>query len=637
MIERVRALITSWTTECKDTSRRRRQRKLEISLDQLRKEGRLKADETLLGIRLIDEQIRKEQPLFTNYLTGARRMGIFKNKEVPVEDIERLEQEFTEGLRYQGWTLPYFGAIDGSQLHGWDSVEVVYDDKKPLKVGVEHIGHDDLLFPFDAIDIQACPLILRRYMMSPMVLENMVKDFGFDANQVQILVGEEKNKGQIVPKNIPIYKLQFKLDKIVYVAWLEADCNKSTDWLKAPAPLFLGRRKKIQTLVDVEQTVIGPNGQPVSVTVPQPQESWQDETESLYFVAINRYSQTEEKAIAEQKGHAHYDLPYQEAATALASLYINGSVRASNIFASLEKGMGSGSIPKKCDFDLEHGVVYNEPIRFWSPPYPDPGLLKGLQFIDVRKQQESGNLAAAVVNRDDSRKTAEELETAKEETNKLGSVQLVLYSNFVGETLNMQWYIVQNLALQGQVSLLQKPTADALGMTVMQNDLLTLEKKFEVLPAGDVDVVQRQERIQKRLMLMPLVQGIPELAIEFLKDLLREILPEDSMRYITVLENSMMVNKEAMIMALAAMLEQAVTDENGQLRPEFAPFAQQLQQVKQMVMQIQQQQQNPNLKQQGHPSANKQQPQIGGTGGSGQQNMMQNNAFSKQMSGNTGI
>jgi hypothetical protein len=620
MTEKARALIASWKQEQDDTDRRRRQRKIEVSLEALRQQGRLKMDETLLGIRVIDENIRKEQPLFMNYLTGARRAAIFKNKETPIEDIERLENEVTEGLRYKGWIDSYFSVTDGAQLHGWDSVEVVYDEKKPLQVSLEHIGHDDLLFPLDSLDIQACAFILRRYHMSPMTLMNMVADFGFDAAQVNTLVEEAKKQGMNVPKNICVYKIQFKVNRVVYVGWIEP--NKGTDWLKKPAPLFVGRRKLTQEIVPTQQTIVDPTtGLPTAIEVPQTVEKWVDEYESIYFVSILRYSQTEEKAIAEQKGHAFYDLPYQEASTALASLFINGSVRASNIFASWAKGTGTGSMPKKMDMDLEHGCVYSEPISFWNPPYPDPSLLRGLQFLDVRKQQESGNLAAAVVNRDDSRKTAEEIETAKEETNKLGSVQLVLYSGFVGDVLSLQWYIIQNLSLQGQVKLLQKPVPDAMGVEILQNDMETLSRQFEVLPSGDTDVIKRAERIQKRMMLLPVVGHIPELAIELIKDLLREILPEDSARYITVLESSLMFNKDAMIMALAGMLEQAVTDERGQIKPEFAQFAPQLAQMKQIIMQ---QQAASQTQQAGHASAN--------PGASGQQKMIQNNMMSQQMS-----
>lgn len=626
MAEKARALIQSWKQEQDDTDRRRRQRKIEVSLEALRQQGRLKVDETLLGIRVIDENIRKEQPLFMNYLTGARRAAVFKNKETSIEDIERLESEVTDGLRYKGWINPYFSVTDGAQLHGWDSVEVVYDEKKPLQVSLEHIGHDDLLFPLDCLDIQSCAFILRRYHMSPMTLANMVADFAFDAKQVNTLVEEANKQGMNVPKNICVYKIQFKINRIVYVAWMEP--NKGTDWLKKPAPIFVGRRKLTQKIVPKKQTIVDPaTGLPSVIEVPETIEEWENQAESIYFVSILRYSQTEEKAITEQKGHAFYDLPYQEAATALASLFVNGSVRASNIFASWEKGSGTGSMPKKMDLDLEHGCVYSEPISFWNPPYPDPSLLRGLQFLDVRKQQESGNLAAAVVNRDDSRKTAQEIATAKEETNKLGSVQLVLYSDFVGDVLALEWYIIQNLALQGNIKLLQKPMPDAMGMETLQNDVEVLSRQFEVLPSGDTDVIKRAERIQQRMMLLPVVGHMQEVVSEIIKDLLREILPEDSARYLKVLESSLMFNKDAMITALSGMLEQAVTDERGQIKPEFAQFAPQLQQMKQVIMQ---QQATAQTQQAGHASS--QQAAV-----QGQQAMLQNNMMSQQMSPATNL
>ena len=66
-----------------------------------------------------------------NLKDSYRRLG---------EDIERLESEITEGLRYKGWINPYFSVTDGAQLHGWDSVEVVYDEKKPLQVSLNMLA-----------------------------------------------------------------------------------------------------------------------------------------------------------------------------------------------------------------------------------------------------------------------------------------------------------------------------------------------------------------------------------------------------------------------------------------------------------------------------------------------------------------
>jgi hypothetical protein len=364
-IEKVRQSLKNWDTETKETDKRRRQRKIEVDIDLLRKDGRIKVDETLHTIRVIDEIIRKEQPSFMNYITGSRRLGIFKNPQVPTDKIGRLEQEFTEGMRYSGWTLPYYGTIDGGQLHGWDSVEVLYDTTKPFKVAIEHVGHEDLVFSRKSLDIQADKFIMRRLHMTSSTLENMVTDFGFDEAQVNILLEDLKSKSALEDENMDVYKMFIKIKKQVFVAYLEP--TKCTTWLLAPKPLDLGRRTQVTELIE-EQVPTGAvdplTGQPVTVPMPRPVTTWVPAVETQYPVRIYRYSQTEEKSICEQKGHAFFDIASQEASCALASLYINGCVRASNIFASAQKDKGDGSMPKKLDFTLEHGCVYDAPIDF---------------------------------------------------------------------------------------------------------------------------------------------------------------------------------------------------------------------------------------------------------------------------------
>ena len=71
------SLVQDWEDERIQTERNRRIRKIEVDMEQLRASGKLKADEVLIGVRVIDENIRKEQPIFVNYFTRSRRLAIF--------------------------------------------------------------------------------------------------------------------------------------------------------------------------------------------------------------------------------------------------------------------------------------------------------------------------------------------------------------------------------------------------------------------------------------------------------------------------------------------------------------------------------------------------------------------------------
>jgi hypothetical protein len=82
MEPKVRKLLADWEIEIRETKLRRAQRKLDVDIEALRQgsaenPAQLNADETLVPVRVIDENIRKEQPDKIQYLTQSRRLAIF--------------------------------------------------------------------------------------------------------------------------------------------------------------------------------------------------------------------------------------------------------------------------------------------------------------------------------------------------------------------------------------------------------------------------------------------------------------------------------------------------------------------------------------------------------------------------------
>jgi hypothetical protein len=583
------ALEQEWSAEKNETERRRNIRKIEIDMETLRANGRLKADEVLIGVRVIDENIKKEQPIFVNYLTQSRRLAIFDCRSNPLlSGIEVLEQEFTKGLSYDGMLRNLFKVIDGAQTHGWDSAEVTYDESKPLHVGIEHIGHENLLFPTDAKDIQACEVIMRRFKLSVSQLNRFVDKHGFNPEAVNVAIEGEKSRANQVPKNVDIYKVFIKQKDVVYVAWCALDKNVDT-WLKDPTPLSLGRFEQKQKTVLVDKVVasVDPITQQViqqQVQVPEVQTVMEEQTESQYPIKIYLYSETEEQSITGQKGRVFFDLPWQEAQIALRSLFINGAMRASNVYGSPTNRSDVGGSPTKMDLTLEPGCFYSEPMNFWGPNYPDPTILRAADSLDVRKSAEMGQMASAVINRDDSRKTATELNKAESEQAKLASVSILLFSGFMRGLLGIAWYIVQNQAQHDKVLIAPFEIHTEQGSQVVNNPIL-INQVYDIKPAGDIDVVRRAERLEKRFQLLPIIQPFGgEMMFEFVRDLIREMLPQDAEKYINLMGQDQQL-KQA-LMATAGMLKEAVTDEAGQLKPEFKEFAPQLQQLAQMGQQM---------------------------------------------------
>lgn len=581
---KLESLVKDWEAETQETERRRKMRKIEVDMETLRANGRLKPDEVLIGVRVIDENIKKEQPIYTNYLTQSRRLAVFDCRSNPMlKGIEVLEQEFTKGMSYDGMIRNLFKTIDGAQTHGWDSVEVTYDPSKPLKCGIEHIGHENLLFPTDAKDLQACEYVLRRFKLTISQLKKFVRKHGFNALAVETLIETEKNKVSNTPKNITVYKVFIKYEDVVYVGWCALEKNVD-DWLKAPTPLSLGRVEKKEQTNIVPKEVVGLDGSTTIVQVPEVQTITVDAPEGEYPIKIYLYSESEEQCITAQKGRVFYDLPWQEAQIALRSLFINGAMRASNVYGSPSNKGDSSGAPRKMDLTLEHGCFYSEPMQFFNTNYPDPTILRAADALDVRKAAEMGQIASAVINRDDSRKTATELTSAKEEQGNLQSVSILLFSGFMRGVLGVTWYIVQNQAQQNTILVAPFELVTPQGAQVINNPEL-INQVYDIKPAGDIDVVRRAERVQKRMGLLPIIQPLGgELYFEFVRDLIREMLPEDADKYIRILGQDQ--QKTQMIMALEAMLKEAVTDENGAIKPEFKQFEPQLIQMAQMGQQM---------------------------------------------------
>ena len=79
----LRRIVQDWQEEITDAEQRRKTRKLEIDVEALRQKGEVDEDETLIPIRMIDNNIIQEQPPYINYLKNSRRLGIFDCLEDP--------------------------------------------------------------------------------------------------------------------------------------------------------------------------------------------------------------------------------------------------------------------------------------------------------------------------------------------------------------------------------------------------------------------------------------------------------------------------------------------------------------------------------------------------------------------------
>lgn len=520
---RHKQLIGQWATELTLTERNRLRRNVDVDVTELRASGAISKDSTFITVRTIDKNIKREQPPYLNFLRNSRRLATFSLVRDRTVDTQRLEEDFTRGMTYSGWENPFFRELDGSQTHGWDSIEVVFDTTKPLHVAIEHIGHDKLIFPRDTINIQTCEIILRAYSITILELDMFVKRYGFDAEQMDKIKTTLKNNPD--QKNVTIYKRYCKKDGIVYVSWLSTEYGVSS-WLKAPMKLFLGRQTMQQVPPDPQQLIVSTLA---NLPPPQPTMTVVDEDEEQYPIFILPYNETEQQRIIDHSGRAFLDYPVQEAITALWTNMVNGSTRASNLYSSPKKDQ-EGSKIKALDVVLEPNRVYNQPLDFWAPPYPPESLMFSAQALDVEKSSEAGQINFAVANKRGSRNTATEINAADQQQQLLTSVQLTLFSTHIRDIVNFSWRIVQSRALLEYITFLVDPITG-------KNDIARIGETYELRAAGDIDVVQRQEKLKEMQSFWAIVANTP-LSFQFLKDMLKLAFPDSGEQYAAVLDQA---------------------------------------------------------------------------------------------------
>lgn len=570
----------------------RKLRVFDIEPEALRASGDIQKDETMVAIRTINTNIEREQPPFINFLRNSRRIVTFSAKEGKDKlDTQQIEEEFTRGMTYSGWEIPIYQELDGSQTHGYDAVEVIFDESKPFHVAIDHIGYDQLHLPEGSVDIQSHECLMREYSYTPSELESFILDFDFDETQVKKVL-EPSDTPQKRDTPLSIFKVFIKWEKQIYVAW--ANFKYASDWLKAPQLHYVGWDEQVEVMVEQPplvqqiQTGVDQLGLPIvsEVSVPQPPMptlQWQHKALTMFPIFLLKYKLTEQKQIDQARGRAYLDAPKQEALTALWSSFVNGANRAATVFASPENQSGSGGLPKQLDVAISSGMVWSEPLQFWSPPYPDESLIRAAQNLETQNSQEIGQVNFAVQNRKGSRTTAKEISSAEQQNSLLNSVQLTLFSTHIREIYSFVWPIVQSRALQNLFPFLQYIPADESG-TLFVNDEAKIKQQYDLRAAGDVDVIQRAEKLGTYKEFWPIVQQT-SVGVLFLQDMLRIAFPDVGDKYATALENAQQDKQ------LIAQLTQALSgfvQANPQVMASLSPEDKQNMQM--LLQQVQQSQ-----------------------------------------------
>lgn len=551
------------------TNRRLRSNKADV--EQMRSAGLLQENQTFIGVRLINQNINQALPPLLSYLKQSPRMATF----VP-GDNSYLDQEFTRVLQYPSWEVPYIEVLDGAELNGIGYMMVKADNTKLGGVAMETIPFNEIVYDRRLKSLQDSPVVLIKHVITAVSFYHWDSFENFDKNSdaynaiTKRLLSEEVN---VIGDDLVIYETFVKVNGFVYRGWYYKD---SRQWLKQPLPFSNG----------IEESVPEINIDPTAMTT-EPTYVNKPVHLTYYPIAVKRAEIKENRKHDEAEGRAVEDYHKQEAATTLMTAAVNGCTQAANTMWSPDGANLDGMAPAQLQYKIKNNAIWKTPMKAFTSPWPDPMIFKGIEAITQQNAMENNQVAWAVNNRKDSRKTATEIEAAQQQQGMLTGTAALVFSIFLRDVLTMTWPVVQSAAKKGTIKFLIEVSDPAEKETI-------LSTQYEVKPAGDIDFVEKQQRITNIQQDMPMFQGTP-IGQEMMKEYVRLRYPEKYDQWSKILSQG---NDTQLIQGLGQALQAVVTDEaTGQLKPEFQQEAQSFQQLQQAVQQRLAQQ--PNATQQG--------------------------------------
>lgn len=460
---------------------------------------------------MINQSIALEQPQYANYLIQPKRAAKFGCVDNPQEDTKKVEKDFTKAVRYKGWQSAYLKTVDGAQLHGSDAVEVEYDPSKPGAVNVVHIGYENLIYPTDSRNLQACEGILIRKYMNAKTLKTFVDKYGFNSKVVNELCQGDPVQARVRGDNYAVYKFYFKHNGQLYLGWV---AETGDGWLKEPKPYKRGRTEAV--------TQMGLEG---------PTVEHKDVVETQFPVHQYIYKLNEEEELTKQTGRAAEDDAVQEAQTNLWSAGVNGAVKSADTYAATEQPISGGGKPSVVDIELIPGRVYDQPLKFFKHPGADSTLIPLANSLLSNQQAMQGQVNFAATNRKDSRKTAKEVESAERTQQNLNAVSNVQFSTFLSSVYNDIWSIVKSAALRGQIKF-------CVDVQTGQNDIQKISYEYTIIPAGEIDVIERDEKIQKIFSVWDMAASWPMVQKAMFAEVIQTLFLEDAEIFLAALEQS---------------------------------------------------------------------------------------------------
>lgn len=477
---RVNKLLDQRSRVATQAKRNRQRRKLEFNVDRAKPNQRSQDDgaeeyastnplSRIIPHRLINSFIAREKPIYQQYLATPIRVAVFSDVLSPTANCSPIEDFYTQMFRYNGAVNEFLRLIDVSQLHGYSILEVRFDASMPGLFRFIAHHYEDVSFPeVDSLDKAYVITICER--CSRVEIEQMNISADHKKRLMDFLENEDKDTN--------IHRVLLNTPN----GYLQANYSEHLkDFIVPFAPFS--------------------NGFPGS-----------DKELNLFPLV---YDQNDELKLIEKKGRAFYDNDAQRACTVLMSSVVEKHYKASNVYASLDNGgkslSGDAAALKT---QLLPDTIYDKQINFFSPPEPTMAAMQTINTIETVQASSIGQINFAANNRQDSRKTATELNSANQMAGMLSAITIANFSSFLSAVMPYTWKIV----MEGiAVGLIQLP--DTL-------PLETVTRKYIIKPAGDTDYVKRQEKLQQMLQMLPIVGG-SQIGEHFIRRVIEFAFPDE--------------------------------------------------------------------------------------------------------------
>ena len=535
----------------------------EVDIEAERESGRLQPDELYVPQHIIDTNIRREQSPYVQYVTQSPRAVILDDLDDSTYDLSLLEKDLTKKLRYDKWQLSKFANIDGMQAYGYGVMEVIQDLKNPGQVALESVQYCDFAFISDTRDSQDCEILARKYYFTK---TRLVKLCGnpekpdpandWDRSQVDKIISKDPDTSKHIEssdvKDKSLYRLlkvMTRVKGIVHVGWC---CpNTCDDWVFAPRPLFIGRKKMVPSPIAPSQPIVPQQLSPVGMPQQPPAVPMipQDDYETEYPYILYPYLISENDTISQLKGRIFLDQDLQEAVTSLLSSTVTKARRSAGLYFSKDVSDPNDDLLMQKNIFFRSGCLINSKVTEFELKAPDPAMFSAIQMLVTANQNETSQVNFAVNNRKDSRKTAKEIEVSEKQEATLSTVQVVLFS------------IAEAQAARKMCAIIKSRVAAGLIMVTPQLKEM-YARNWQVKPAGDVDVIEKQQTIQKMMNAWPVVQNTPMAEI-FLMDLLGLMFPDRVENYRQILQQSKQQSQDQHQQMMQQMLQFAAQMAQG--------------------------------------------------------------------------